>query len=449
MSATAPKGTFVLAPRVPPAGDEVPGASSPGRFPVHSTVTTEGAGAHQGGDGVCHGAAWRLGPVTDRRTELLRAARELATVASERAVEAEELRSMPPDLAKAIREAGLFHLALPEVLEGEEQDPLTIIEVVEEMSRGDGSAGWTTLVGNNSCLLAWLEPAVAAQLVSSTPAPVAASVYAPSGQARTIDADTYAVDGRWSFSSGCQHADWFINGVTVMEGDRPKIVPPGRPETRFAVFPAHEGRILDTWNVAGLKGTGSHDVAAEGVVVPIERTIAPFFEDARHDGPLFRLNFFNVAMILFAGFPLGVARRAIEELTSLVHAKSHGSDGGMAADAIIQVELARSHAQLESARAFVLDAVGDSWQTALRGDRPTLQQRRRLVLAVVHAIRSGVAVADTCFRLGGGGALFDSSALQRCFRDMHAGSQHHAFSLGTEKRIGRAILGLEQDTTLL
>src|SRR5207302_10009639 len=145
---------------------------------------------------------------------------------------------------------------------------------IEEISRADGSAGWTTFIGNTTSFVAWLEPGVAKELVAERPDFVMSGVFAPTGTARP-DGDALVIDGRWTFNSGCPHADWFLNGVVVMDGDDPRMVPPGRPDWRFAIYPAAEGAIVDTWHVAGLRGTGSHDVKATSVRVRRARTIVP------------------------------------------------------------------------------------------------------------------------------------------------------------------------------
>ena len=174
-------------------------------------------------------------------TTLVDAARRLAPELSERAAEGEQLRTMPADLVEKVRAAGLFHLGFPAALGGHECDPLTIVETIEELSRADGSAGWTTFIGNTSSFVAWLEPSVAKEMVAQRADFITAGVFAPTGTARP-DGDDLIIDGRWTFNSGCPHADWFMNGVIIMDGDSPRMVPPGRPDWRFAFYPAERER---------------------------------------------------------------------------------------------------------------------------------------------------------------------------------------------------------------
>jgi alkylation response protein AidB-like acyl-CoA dehydrogenase len=194
-----------------------------------------------------------------------------------------------------------------------------------------------------------------------------------------------------------------------------------------------------------LRGTGSHDVTATSVRVPRERTIMPFFEPAKFDGPLFRLPFPTLLASFMSGFPLGVARRALDEFTALAQKKSRTIPPGptMAEDAAIQVELARAEAAVRSARAFVIESIGAGWEAVSAGDEVSLSQRATIGLATLNAARTARTSVDSVFTMAGGGALYDSSPLQRCVRDLMAGTQHIIFSMNQWKTVGRVFLGLD------
>jgi alkylation response protein AidB-like acyl-CoA dehydrogenase len=382
----------------------------------------------------------------------LEAARALAPEISARAQEAEDLRTVPLDLVDRIRAAGLFHLGVPEQLGGLECDPLTIFEVIEEVARADGSVGWSVFIGNSTSFIAWLDPVVAKEIVATRPDFISTGVFAPTGVARpdTDDPATLVVDGRWTFNSGCPHADWFMTGVVVMDGDGPRIVD-GRPDWRFAFYPANEGEIVDTWHVAGLRGTGSHDVVAQGVRVPLERTIVPFFEPARIDRPLYRLPFAVLVSSFITAFPLGVARRALDEFTALAAKKSRSVPPGptMADDEAVQVELARAESSVRAARAYVREALHNAYATVCAGDDVTMAQRNDVLMAGLNAGRAARAATDAVFAMAGGGALYDASPLQRCQRDLLAGTQHLFFSLGRWKAPARIQLGMDPGTFMI
>ena len=251
---------------------------------------------------------------------VLHAARSLAPEFSARAAEAETARTMPGDLVAAARRAGLFRIAVPRTLGGLELDPVSVIEIVEEISRADGSAGWSVLIGNGTAFFAWLEPDVVAEMFDGTHDVVSTGVFGPNGRAVRRD-DALELSGRWAFNSGCVHADWYITGCMVMHGDEPARRSDGRDDWRFAYYRREQAEVIDTWRASGLRGTGSHDVEVHNLLLPVEHTAMPFYDPPRHESPLLALGFSEFTAVLLSGFPLGVARRALDELIALAPTK--------------------------------------------------------------------------------------------------------------------------------
>lgn len=375
-------------------------------------------------------------------------ARALTPELSARALEGERLGTLPADLAARAKADRLFALALPAALGGLELAPEEIVRVLEEVCYADGSAGWSITIGNGTSFFAWLEPSVAAELVCSGDIAAAGS-FGPNGRL-TPDGPGYVLDGRWTFSSGCRHSDWFFNGAFPFDGDAPRMVEGRGPDWRLAVIPAGAVEIDDNWDVSGLRGTGSHDISVHGLRVPEEHTFAAFFEPARHDGALYRLPFFTLIGVLFAAVPLGVGRRALEEITTLAQTKARvGSFVPMGQEDDVQVALAQAEGRLLGARSFVFDALGELWDQALAGDVPSRAARARFQLAAKEAMRAGLSAVDAAFALAGAGAVFSDQPLQRCFRDLHTASQHIYFSPAADKRYARERLGIEQPAHLM
>jgi len=262
--------------------------------------------------------------VNDDIATLRSAVAELVPAFQARAGEGERLRTMPADLVIRAKEAGLFRLNLPRALGGYELEPAATVEILEEISRADGSAGWTLVIGNSTAFFAWLDPVVAKEMIGQQPDFVSTSMWAPLGQA-TAQPGGFTVSGRWPFNSGCPHATWLQVGVLVTEAGRPRTLACGAPDWRFAFVPARSAVIEDTWDAMGLCGTGSHHLSLSRVPVPAERLAAPFFEPARHDGPLWRIPLITLAAMFLAAVPLGIARRALEEFTALAVRKVRGA----------------------------------------------------------------------------------------------------------------------------
>ena len=244
--------------------------------------------------------------------DIVQATRALMPRIRECADQIEREGRLPAELVRALAEAGVFRMLAPRAIGGAEVDPLTQLEVVETLSQADGSVGWCAMIGSGGgWMTAFLPREVGYELVGRDPYFVqAGSLGLPPG-ARAVAVDGgYRVSGRWAFASGCLHAKWLNGHTVVLDGDTPRLRPDGSPVTRVMIFPADEAKIIDTWSVMGLRGTGSNDFEVQDLFVPAERSFALFGDQPYHDGPLYRARFFFLA---HAAHALGIARAAIDE----------------------------------------------------------------------------------------------------------------------------------------
>lgn len=354
--------------------------------------------------------------------------------------QSEELRTMPPHLVAATRAAGLFRMALPACLGGLELDPFRIVESIEAISHADASAGWTTLIGNSTAFFAWLDLEVAEEMIGANVDVVSTSMFAPMGRGRR-DGGDLIIDGRWPFNSGCIHADWYQAAVVMMRDGAPDVRADGRPDVRFAMFPRDGASIIDTWHSLGLRGTGSHDIEVHDLRIPIDHTAAPMLDDPTVEGSLPRLGFFPLLTVLMSGFPLGVARRALDELAQLAPTKKRGTSPlPIADDPQAQYDIGRADAALLAARAFLLDSLDSAWTTVRSGATPGSEQTTRITLAGQQTMDAAVRAVDHAFHLAGASAVYTGHPLQRCFRDIHTANQHIAFAGQSFGAHGRARL---------
>jgi len=188
--------------------------------------------------------------------------------------ELEATRRVPPALVQAINDAGLFRPYLPHAMGGPELPPLTVFQVIEEISKVDASVGWCTMIASGVSLLsAWLRPDVGRALFGAPPDVRIAGSLRPEGQAYPVDGG-YRIRGRWDFASGINHANWLLCTCTIMDGDTPRQTPAGVPETRSMLIPADAATIVDTWSVVGMCGTGSHDFIVDDVFVPASHSFS-------------------------------------------------------------------------------------------------------------------------------------------------------------------------------
>ena len=371
-------------------------------------------------------------------------ARRTAPELRDRASEGESLRTMPPDLVATLKQAGLFRINLPGALGGWEADPLAAFETIETLAEADGSAAWTVFIGNTSTLLAWLEHDVARDLLDGDPDRPAGGTFAPLGRAIPTR-DGFRVTGRWPFASGSLHSELLIGGVIVMDGDAARIVEGGRPDWRFAWLRRADVEVIDTWHAAGLRGTGSNDIAVQDVFVPEEHTCAPIFAAARCDRPLYRLSFYNLLAPLIAGFASGVGRHAVARFVEIAESKRRGTGGALRDDEHCLALLGQADSQLRAARSGFVEAIADAWATVTIGDRCSDRQRSSIMGGAHLLLRSALSAADMLLPFAGAAAIGDEEPLQRCLRDLQAARQHIFFAPDALKRVGRVALGLDAD----
>lgn len=378
--------------------------------------------------------------------DLVEAARALAPAIRAAAPSIERERRLPDAIVKAMKQAGVFRMTMPRSLGGPEADPITQLEVVEALSEADGSVGWIAMIGSDGGFYcAHLDEAVARELYQD-PDAVTASVLVPRGRARRV-AGGYRVSGRWAFGSASLHAEWFVGGCVVFDGDAPVAGPDGRPQTRMTYFPASQCEIFDTWRTTGLAGSGSHDWGVEDVFVPEERSF-DLFARPRDPAPLYAFPWFVLANS--PGVPLGIARAAIDALGELAARKVLPPKGALLReDVFVQSAIARAEASLGSARAYLFEALGELWTAVAAGGEPSLRQRALFRLATIHAYRASRDAVGLMYEAGGGAALYATSPLDRQWRDVATVAQHALVNARGYGEVGRALLGLDPDSFLI
>jgi indole-3-acetate monooxygenase len=373
-------------------------------------------------------------------------AARLGAKVAPRSAEIEASRTLPPDIVADLAAAGLFKLFVPARYGGAEVSAADGLAVMEELAYHDGSTGWCVMIAMTTGLIAgFLPPSHAVEIYGPRGA-VTGGFAAPMGRGTRVDGGI-SVNGRWQWGSGISHCTT-IGGGCVVEGRSGRDAEGA--SAKFVLFDLDDVEILDTWYVAGLKGTGSTDYEVHDAFVPEERWFALAGAVPREDGPLYRFSFFGLLALGVSAIALGLARRSIDELIGLAATKRpQGSSRPLAERAPVQADVARAEAALRSARAFVADAVGDAWTSVLAGKTASDEHRRVIRLAATHAMSTGALVVDSMYTAAGGAAVYEDSALQRVLRDVHVATQHAITSPRTFELAGRMRLGLETDTAQL
>ncbi len=379
----------------------------------------------------------------------LETARKLAPLIRASAAETDAGRELPRPLFEAMADAGLFRLALPRTLGCPEMDLPSYIEVIEEIGRADASTAWVT---NQAAIFATyaarMQPAAARAIWIDTPRSVVANTPAATAEA-TVVPGGYRVTGRQGFSTGCRHASWLAAHATVIEQGRPRL-DQGQPEMRYLFVPRAQAELQDTWQVRGMRGTGTHHFAVHDVFVPEDRTVKSVTAPLVEQGPLYRLPRTLVFASGDAAVAFGTARSCLAAFMELATTKTpRAMDALLRDQAMVQNDVGRAEARLRSGRAFLFEAVRDIWAAVVTTGGVTLDQRANLRLATTHGIRLAVEVVDMVYSMAGATAAYESSPIQRHFQDVHVMSQHLQARLAHYELVGRHWLGLKIDESRL
>ena len=326
-----------------------------------------------------------------------------------------------------------------------ETDPITRALIVEEISRHDSAAGWTLENPLDWAFLCARLPNEGAEEIYSRGADILIAAQFGRPLNATSTEGGYRISGRAPFVSNCYDADW-ISSTALVDVDQHSE---GEPVTVMVYSPRENCEIIDTWDVMGMRGTGSNDISVTDVYVPKSRTfpMVPEFEPGSHyQGPLYRLPFVGAAATGIPTPMLGVARRALDEVTELALNKTPVAASGLLKErSSAQVQLGKAEAVLRSGRALLLDTVSEAWQRSVDGETHSLKQKADLLLAMTHAMSSAVQAVELACSIAGTTAFRATSPLERCFRDVQT-MKHHVFA--SEARygtFGQVYLGVPPD----
>ena len=371
------------------------------------------------------------------RDALLDAVAGIRDVLATSAAESERAATLAPAAVSALERAGLFRLKLPAALGGAEADPVTQLDVIEAVSAIDASAGWCVMVGATTIALpgVFLGDDAVATIFAGGRVPRAAGCYMPTGHAVPTPGG-YRISGRWAFASGIRHALWVSGTARVVRDGEPTA------ERRVFVVPTSAVEVHDNWQVAGLRGTGSCDFSLREHVVDEAFTWDMERAQPHRGGPLYRLGLPGFVANEHAAFALGVARHALDAVVALAATKGRGIVPTLIGDRpTFQRFVGAAEARLRAARSLAVEANEAAWRTVAEGQRLTPRQHADLRAVAVHATETALDVVTSSFRYAGGSALYESSVLQACLRDLNAGAQHYMVSDSAYEVLGQFVLG--------
>jgi alkylation response protein AidB-like acyl-CoA dehydrogenase len=362
---------------------------------------------------------------------LVRAAAALQPVIRSHRDEIDREQRLPKTLVEQFHAAGFYNMTIPRELGGLQVDPLTYLRVVELLAEAAGSVGWN-LCNNSIAQLVTLglPDEGVRELYSQGPdTPIAGTAVMGGGRAVPVEGG-YRVTGRWPFGTGCQEASWMLGSFQILDGGEPRRSPDGSSSHWRGVFKRSEARIVDgSWDVAGLRATGSFDWTVEDVFLPERRTMVhagiPLDNQwSRWSGISYALPAQAWVGPHHSAVITGICRAGINALIELAGAKTpRGRTERLCDNPQVQDAIGRADSILNAGRAYRTAMVTEVWNTVAAGEETTLEQRARCRMAAANAADSARTAMDLVYRQGGSTSYKRESRLAECWRDLHVVGQ--------------------------
>ncbi len=390
-------------------------------------------------------------PVDIDAQPVVQAAGDLQPVLRRYHEEIEREQRLPPALVEQLHAAGFYRMVIPRALGGLQVDPLTYLRVVELLAEGAGSVGWN--IANNSIgqlvTLGLPDEGVHEIYPPGHATVIAGTAVQGGGQAVPVEGG-YRVSGRWTFGSGCQESTWMLGSFQILDGGEPRRRPDGGSLYWRGVFPRAEAEIVPgSWDVAGLRGTGSFDWTVKDVFLPERRTCphvgVPLDNQwDRWPGVTYALPSQCWVGPHHSSVITGIARAGIDALIALAVEKTpRGRTGMLCENPQVQDAVGRADAILNAGRVYRSAMIAELWNTIAAGGETTLEQRARCRLASTYAADSAREAMDLVYRHGGSTSFKRESRLAECWRDLHVVGQTVTVAPEWYPIGGRALLGMD------
>ncbi len=340
------------------------------------------------------------------------------------------------DIIEKLKQIGVYRALVPKRFGGNEWSPKQFCELIEKLSKADGSVGWVASFGMSPAYLGSLPETTLEELYKESPDIVfAAGIFPP--QPAEITDEGVIVKGRWKFSSGCMGADILGVGIAPRKDNESQGLP------RLAVMPAKKAKIEMTWDTVGLKGTGSHDLVVEDVLVSKEWTFVRG-EPSKLPEPFFKYPSLSLATQVLTVVGIGVAAAALEEFQKLAPGKSSITGGAEIANRpVTQYEFAQAEAEFKAARVWFYDTMQIVWDEVIAGRAPTAEQISDMRLSCTHVARVCARVARKMQMLAGMTAIYTHNPFSRFVNDTNVVTQHAFMGDATLQNAGLVSFGMK------
>ena len=359
-------------------------------------------------------------------------AKAVSAIANECAEVGDREGRLAAPVVDAFHREGLLGMWVPGVLKGGlELGPLASMDVLEEVTYGDPSAGWVLMAASLATGTggAYLGDEAVAELFGKDRLPVIAGQGTRPGTANPV-AGGFRLTGSWSFASGIKHGT-HIHTLGVI---------PATGEARIFVLPVGQATLIDNWDVMGLRATGSIDYTIDDVFVPEAFTHVATIDRPKRGGSFYSLGVIGIALLCHSAWAAGIGRRVLDELGAKVRGGA-GRTGTLASSESFHEQYAKAEGKYRAARAFVREVWSDVSASLDAGTPPTVRQHTLIRIALTNITWTCHEVTQFAYTAAGTIAL-RAGTMQRLFRDMHAGTQHITSAPPVIRNAGRELAGL-------
>lgn len=341
----------------------------------------------------------------------------------------EALGRLSDDSVALLKESGLFRFLQPKEFGGAEGNPVEFAEAVIAVARQDPAAGWVAgVVGVHPWEIGLMDERVSEEVWGQDQDTWVSSPYTPTGIAEPVEGG-YRLYGRWQFSSGSDHADWTFLGCLKGDGERRPASP---PTVLHVILPRKDYTIVpDSWDVMGLRGTGSNDIVVDGAFIPSHRTIEFTKVTSGSAGELsgrasanYRLPFSAIFPVGISGAVIGMAEGALDAYNDYQRERVSAAGVAVRDDPYVSYAAGEAAADIEASRVQLLEGIRWAHENAKAGAPFTLADRARVRRNEIRAVWRAVAAMDQLFARAGGNAVRTGNTLQRYWRDAHVGLNH-------------------------
>ena len=366
----------------------------------------------------------------------------LLTEARLRGAEFETARQIAPDFADKLKQAGVARMLVPQAVGGLGCSLPEWLEVIMQLAEADASTAWVSAhAGICSGLIAASADVRLRNEVFADPLACVSWSNLPRVTVQENEGGLQ-ISGSWSFVSGCTMAS-FVGGMVVL----PPLHEGGPPRPKVALVPVAEATIVQTWDPIGLGGTGSHDVRFDDVFVPHHRTFAwpaaAPAADVNYPAKVFVPGTWFISNCA-AATHLGLARRALDEARNEMHGKLERYTARPVLEhPSIQRSLESAEGLWFACRAGLREALRAVWESAMRGEPLSQEQRLNVRVAAVTAVHRSTEVVRTAYDAAGASAIRRSGVLERLLREASCLTHHISASLPSYEQTGRVRSGVE------